>query len=39
MAEIVNLGAGLGGLPMAYDMKAHKRKEDTITVISNNPYF
>jgi hypothetical protein len=24
---------------MAYDMKAHKRKEDTITVISNNPYF
>jgi len=39
MAEIVILGAGIGGLPMAYDMKAHKRKEDTITVISNNPYF
>lgn len=39
MAEIVILGAGIGGLPMAYDMKKTKRKEDTITVISNNPYF
>jgi len=39
MAEIVILGAGIGGLPMAYDMRDHKRKEDTITVISNNSYF
>lgn len=39
MSEIVILGAGIGGLPMAYDMKAHKRKEDRITVISDNPYF
>lgn len=39
MAEIVILGAGIGGLPMAYDMKAEMRKEDRITVISNNPYF
>lgn len=39
MAHIVILGAGIGGLPMAYDMKKEKRKEDRITVISNNPYF
>jgi sulfide:quinone oxidoreductase len=39
MADIVILGAGIGGVPMAYDMKAAKRKEDRITVISNNPYF
>ncbi len=39
MAHIVILGAGIGGLPMAYDMKKEKRREDKITVISNNPYF
>jgi sulfide:quinone oxidoreductase len=39
MADIVILGAGIGGLPMAYDMKKEKRKDDTITVISNNAYF
>jgi sulfide:quinone oxidoreductase len=39
MADIVILGAGIGGLPMAFDMKAAKRKEDRITVISNTPYF
>ncbi len=39
MAEIVILGAGIGGLPMAYDMKKEMRREDSITVISNNPYF
>lgn len=39
MADIVILGAGIGGIPMAYDMKAQARKEDKITVISNSPYF
>ena len=39
MAHIVILGAGIGGLPMAYEMKEACRKEDTITVISNNDYF
>ncbi|MDA8390971.1 MAG: FAD/NAD(P)-binding oxidoreductase [Gammaproteobacteria bacterium] len=39
MAHIVILGAGIGGLPMAYEMKELARKEDTITVISDNPYF
>ncbi len=39
MAEIVILGAGIGGLPMAYDLKKSIRAEDNITVISNNSYF
>ncbi len=39
MAHIVILGAGIGGMPMAYEMKALARKEDTVTVISNNDYF
>jgi len=39
MAEIVVIGAGIGGLPAAYDLKKECRSEDNITVISNNPYF
>ncbi|PCI05216.1 MAG: pyridine nucleotide-disulfide oxidoreductase [Hyphomicrobiales bacterium] len=39
MANIVILGAGIGGIPMAYEMKEHAGKENKITVISNSPYF
>ncbi|MBI5860618.1 MAG: NAD(P)/FAD-dependent oxidoreductase [Rhodocyclales bacterium] len=39
MAHIVILGAGIGGMPMAYEMRELARKEDKITVISNNPKF
>jgi sulfide:quinone oxidoreductase len=39
MAHIVILGAGIGGMPMAYEMRALARAEDRITVISNNPKF
>ena len=39
MAHIVILGAGLGGMPMAYEMKALARKEDTVTVISDSSVF
>ncbi len=39
MADIVIMGAGIGGVPMAFEMKELARKEDTVTVISNNPYF
>jgi sulfide:quinone oxidoreductase len=39
MAHIVILGAGIGGMPMAYEMRELARKEDRITVISNNPNF
>lgn len=39
MAHIVILGAGIGGMPMAYEMKELARAEDSVTVISNNDYF
>lgn len=39
MAHIVILGAGIGGLPMAYDMRKWARAEDQITVVSNVDYF
>ncbi|HWQ37230.1 MAG TPA: FAD/NAD(P)-binding oxidoreductase [Burkholderiales bacterium] len=39
MAHIVILGAGLGGMPMAYEMKALARSQDKVTVISNVPTF
>ncbi len=39
MAHIVILGAGIGGLPMAYEMKELARPVDSITVISDVPYF
>ena len=39
MADIVILGAGIGGIPMAYEMRALARKEDKITVISNSDTF
>ncbi len=39
MANIVIMGAGIGGLPMAYDLKKEIRGEDKITVVSNTPYF
>lgn len=39
MAHIVVLGAGIGGMPMAYEMKEHALYGDRITVISNNPKF
>lgn len=39
MAHIVILGAGIGGMPMAFEMREAARKEDRITVISNNPNF
>ena len=39
MADIVVLGAGIGGLPMAYDLKKEVSTSCKITVISNSPYF
>ncbi len=39
MAHIVILGAGVGGMTMAYEMRESARKEDKVTVISNLPYF
>jgi len=39
MAHIVILGAGLGGMTMAYEMKEHARAQDKVTVISNHSFF
>ncbi len=39
MARILILGAGIGGMPMAYEMREKARAEDKITVVSNAPYF
>ena len=39
MAHIVILGAGIGGMPMAYEMRQLARKEDRITVVSNSARF
>jgi sulfide:quinone oxidoreductase len=39
MAHVVVLGAGIGGLTAAYDMKELLRPQDSISVVSENPYF
>jgi sulfide:quinone oxidoreductase len=39
MTHIVVLGAGLGGVPMAYEMRAEARPGDRITVVSNSAHF
>ena len=39
MARIAILGAGIGGIPMAFEMKELSRKEDEIIVISDSPTF
>jgi sulfide:quinone oxidoreductase len=39
MTHIVILGAGIGGVPMAYEMKELMRKGEEITVISNSDSF
>jgi sulfide:quinone oxidoreductase len=39
MARILILGAGIGGMPMAYEMREKARAEDQIIVVSNAPYF
>lgn len=39
MAHIIIVGAGLGGMPMAYEMREAARPGDTITVIANTTKF
>jgi len=39
MAHIVILGAGTGGMPAAYEMKALVGNKHDVTVISENDYF
>lgn len=39
MAHVVVLGAGVGGMPAAYELKAELGKSHDVTVISENEYF
>ena len=39
MAHIVIMGAGIGGMPMAYEMREQLRPGDKLTVISNTDSF
>ena len=39
MAHVVILGAGIGGLPAAYEMRDTLGREHQVTVISALPYF
>jgi len=39
MTHIVILGAGLGGMPLAYELQQKLRTGERITVVSNTPNF
>ena len=39
MAHIIVLGAGIGGMPAAYELRAHLGKEHRITVVNAVDYF
>lgn len=39
MAHVVIIGAGVGGVPMAYEMRALLDKKDKVTVVSNTDTF
>ena len=39
MAEIVIMGAGLGGAVMAYEMKDKMRPQDKLTVVTKDPIY
>ncbi len=39
MAHIVVLGAGIGGMPAAYELREVLDKEHEITVVNANEYF
>ena len=39
MARIVIVGAGIGGIPMAYEMRENARRSDEVIVIADTPTF
>lgn len=39
MAHVVILGAGIGGISAAYEMKRLRRGDDRVTILSNLDYF
>ena len=39
MAHVIVIGAGLGGIPAAFDLRKHLPKEHRVTLIGERPYF
>ena len=39
MAHIVIMGAGIGGMPAAYELRAKLPREHRITVVNPTDYF
>jgi sulfide:quinone oxidoreductase len=39
MAHVIVVGAGLGGIPAAFDLRKHIAKTHRVTLISPRPYF
>jgi sulfide:quinone oxidoreductase len=39
MAHVVVIGAGLGGIPAAFDLRKHLPKPHRVTLIGERPYF
>ena len=39
MAHVVVIGAGLGGVPAAFDLRKHLARDHRVTLIGERPYF
>ena len=39
MAQVVIIGAGIGGMPAAYEMREVLGSDHSVVLISENPYF
>ncbi|MEO7208011.1 MAG: FAD/NAD(P)-binding oxidoreductase [Steroidobacteraceae bacterium] len=39
MAHVIVMGAGLGGIPAAFDLRKHLPKNHRVTLIGERPYF
>jgi sulfide:quinone oxidoreductase len=39
MAHIVVIGAGVGGVPCAYELRKKLAKEHRVTLVGSSPYF
>ena len=39
MATVIVIGAGVGGVPAAFDLRKHLSKEHHVTLIGERPYF
>ena len=39
MAKVIVLGAGIGGVPMAYELRERLGREAEITVVAESEYF